>query len=74
MKRALVHPGRCRSCDPCPVLEQCPMHALFREGPEERPWVDFYRCSGCGRCKGFCPHDAVELLTHPCDGTRRMGW
>ena len=74
MKRALIHPERCANCQPCPVLEGCSMTAVFREGPVEKPWVDFYRCSGCLKCKAVCPQHAVEEISHPCDGQRRMGW
>ena len=74
MRRALLNPERCRNCEPCEVIARCPMQAVFREQAGEQPWVDFYRCSGCLKCKGFCPHHAVDEITHPCDGGRRMGW
>ena len=74
MKRALIRPEICSNCTPCAVEEQCPMHAILRENPVDRPWVDFYRCSGCLKCKGFCTHRAIEEITHPCDGEGRMGW
>lgn len=50
------------------------MRAVFREEPEQVPWVDFYRCSGCLKCMTLCTHKAVEEIRHPCDGGRRMGW
>jgi len=74
MKRALINPEKCLSCQPCQVAEKCPMHAILRETAEDKPWVDFYHCSGCAKCKAFCPHRAIHVLTHPCDGGRRMGW
>lgn len=74
MKRALLNPEHCQNCTPCRVQTQCPMQAVFRESAGEKPWVDFYRCSGCLKCKGFCPHQAVTEISHPCDGKRRMGW
>jgi len=50
------------------------MTAVFRESLDARPWVDFYRCSGCLKCKPVCPRSASEEISHPCDGQRRMGW
>jgi MinD superfamily P-loop ATPase len=74
MTRALIRPEKCGECQPCEVQRQCAMKAVFREDPNEQPWVDFYRCSGCLKCKAFCPNDAIEAIRHPCDGRARMGW
>lgn len=74
MKRALIDPERCSNCQPCRVEQACEMQAVFREQPEERPWVDFYRCSGCLKCKATCPNGAVEEVHQPCTGGARMGW
>ena len=51
MTRALIRPDKCSECQPCEVERQCAMKAVFREDPNERPWIDFYRCSGCLKCK-----------------------
>lgn len=74
MKRVLVNPAKCENCLPCQVQTQCPMTAAFREQPADKPWIDFYRCCGCMKCKGFCPNGAIEEIYHPCDGKGRMGW
>jgi len=74
MKRALIRPEKCSNCQPCEVEEQCPMKAVFREEASERPWVDFYRCSGCLKCKTFCGWGAIEEIIQPCNGQGRMGW
>jgi Pyruvate/2-oxoacid:ferredoxin oxidoreductase delta subunit len=74
MKRALIHPEICVNCQPCQVEAKCPMQAVIREQKAEKPWVDFYRCSGCLKCKDFCPNQAIEEISHPCDGKRRIGW
>lgn len=50
------------------------MTAAFREHRNEKPWVDFYRCSGCMKCKILCKEKAIEEIRHPCDGKGRMGW
>ena len=74
MKRALIRPEKCSNCQPCEVEEQCPMKAVFREEASERPWVDFYRCSGCLKCKTVCVSGAIEEICQPCNGRGRMGW
>jgi Fe-S-cluster-containing hydrogenase component 2 len=74
MKRALLHPERCRNCQPCPAELACSMHAFFRENRTDKPWVDFYRCGGCMKCKAACGFDAIECVTQPCNGRRKMGW
>ena len=74
MKRALIRPDKCINCKPCEVEEQCPMKAVFREEASERPWVDFYRCSGCLKCKTICVSEAIEEICQPCVGRGQMGW
>jgi len=74
MKRALINPAKCRNCQPCSIETHCSMEAVLRENKIEKPWIDFYRCSGCLQCKMYCSNKAVEEISHPCDGKQRMGW
>ena len=74
MKRALIQINKCVNCERCEVLDGCPMTAVFREAAQDKPWVDFYRCSGCMQCKTWCVAGAIEELTQPCTGRRKMGW
>ena len=74
MKRALIQPQTCTGCVPCIIEEICDKHAIIRESKEEKPWVDFYMCAGCMRCKAYCPYNAIEEITQPCNGQRKMGW
>ena len=74
MKRALINIQECRNCTPCPVLEQCPRKAVFREEERDRPWVDFYQCSGCLKCKTLCPFGAIGEIVQPCSSNRKMSW
>ena len=50
------------------------MQAFFRETPDEKPWVDFYKCGGCLNCKPLCPARAIEAISRPCDARGRRGW
>ena len=75
MKRALINPELCKNCQPCMAEQACStMHAFFREKPTDKPWVDFYRCSGCLKCKPACPCDAIEVIMQPCNGKGKIGW
>lgn len=74
LKRALIDPSKCANCALCIVEQNCAMEAVFREPQDAKPWVDFYRCAGCMKCKALCPNQAIAEITHPCDGKGRMGW
>lgn len=74
MKRAVIDPNKCKNCIPCLVEEKCSNSAIIREDPSDKPWVDFYKCSGCLKCKSYCLNDSVMEISHPCDGNARMGW
>lgn len=74
MRRAMIDPQVCQNCAACTVIDRCDMKAPFREEAGTKPWIDFYRCSGCMRCKEYCFSKAIVEITRPCDGKRRMGW
>ena len=74
MKRALIDPAKCKSCDPCAVDEKCPQKAIIRELPTDPPWVDFYRCRGCMKCVKFCENGAVLEELKPCNGGFARSW
>ncbi|MFQ3548167.1 MAG: hypothetical protein SNJ70_00260 [Armatimonadota bacterium] len=74
MKRALIKPEKCNNCSECAVMIKCTMEAVIRENIEDKPWIDFYRCSGCMKCKGYCDHSAIEEITQPCNGKGKIGW
>lgn len=50
------------------------MDAVLRETEDDKPWIDFYRCSGCLKCKLVCPGGAIEEIMRPCTGRPQMGW
>ena len=74
MKRAVINPEVCKNCDPCLVDLKCVNNAIIREESSDKPWIDFYKCSGCMKCKTYCFNDAINEISHPCDGTAKMGW
>lgn len=71
MKRAMVDRFKCKGCIPCNIEENCSNKAIIRE--DDIPWVDFYLCSGCMKCKTYCPFNAVEEIARPC-GNNKIGW
>ena len=74
MKRALIESKKCLNCKICTALESCPRFAIFRECDDEKPWVDFYKCTGCMKCKNQCKGNAIEFITQPCSMTGRTNW
>ncbi|HCE44874.1 MAG TPA: hypothetical protein DET40_15140 [Lentisphaeria bacterium] len=60
MKRAIIDSKKCKSCKVCEVEAKCTMHAPFRESPDQKMWIDFYKCSGCMKCKTICPNEAIN--------------
>ena len=74
MKRAIINPAKCNNCKPCRVELECLHHAVIQETLDDKPWIDFYLCVGCMKCKGFCPNRAIEEIAQPCNGNRRSGW
>ena len=75
MKRALIDPCKCKCCDPCMVDINCPqVNVIIREDITDKPWVDFYKCRGCMKCKQFCAYGAVIEETKPCDPKALSSW
>lgn len=74
MKRAMIKLDKCLNCALCEPLARCPMKAVFRECPEDKPWVDLYKCSGCMKCKQLCPNGAFEMITQPCSTHGKTTW
>jgi Fe-S-cluster-containing hydrogenase component 2 len=74
MKRIMIIPLKCQNCNPCEIETFCPKKAIFREEPVEKPWIDFYKCSGCLKCKPLCKFDAIEELMRPCSENNLGGW
>ncbi len=74
MKRAIIKPENCKNCSECAVIIICERDAIIREDAKNKPWIDFYKCSGCMKCKPACQFDAVDDIIQPCSGKARMSW
>jgi Pyruvate/2-oxoacid:ferredoxin oxidoreductase delta subunit len=74
MKRVMINPLKCKNCIICKVEIDCPKKAILREEKNDKPWIDFYKCSGCLKCKIFCTEKAIEELTRPCSESNKAGW
>jgi len=74
MKRALIDPKICRKCDICEVNAKCTEKAVILEEKNDTPWIDFYKCRGCMKCKQYCKHSSVLEEIKPCDGKSATSW
>ena len=74
MKRALIDSDKCKSCDVCSVETQCPQFAVIRESKADKPWIDFYKCRGCMKCKAYCKNGALLEEVKPCNGGFSQSW
>lgn len=74
MKRALINPEICKNCSNCLIELNCFNKAIIREEAEQIPYVDFYKCSGCMKCKNYCHNNAVLEVSQPCTGKAKAGW
>ena len=74
MKRAMIDPKICRKCDVCEVDANCPQKAVILEEKNDTPWIDFYKCRGCMKCKQFCENGSVLEEIKPCDGNSLRSW
>jgi len=74
MKRAIINPEKCNNCDNCAVNEKCPESAVIRESKTDKPWIDFYKCRGCMKCKSFCTNGSIIEEAKPCDMSSLKSW
>jgi len=74
MKRAMVDPQICKKCDVCAINARCPQNAVLLEQINDTPWIDFYKCRGCMKCKTYCKHGSILEEVKPCDGKFSSGW
>ena len=47
-------------CNPC--VDACPVHAISMKDINAPPFVDFDRCTSCGKCVGVCPGLAIFMI------------
>jgi len=61
MRTVYIDPKLCANCLSCRVQEECSKYAVIREEPSDKPWIDSYKCSGCGDCAGMCEYHAAVV-------------
>lgn len=61
IKRAFVDPNKCKVCKECMAMENCPASAMFKEDPDEAPYVEPH-CAGCAKCTKMCRHMAISMV------------
>jgi MinD superfamily P-loop ATPase len=74
MHRSLIDTNKCLKCKVCLVEKNCESHAIIKESEDDKPFVDFYKCTGCLKCKVVCKGRSIEIITQPCTGKPKMGW
>jgi TPP-dependent indolepyruvate ferredoxin oxidoreductase alpha subunit len=75
MRRALIDPTICKSCDPCAVEMKCEQkNVVIREDRADKPWIDFNKCRGCMKCKQFCEYNAILEEAKPCNPSFMTTW
>lgn len=55
-----IDKDKCRGCNKCMIVDNCPVHAAVLENGMIRIPED--SCNNCGRCIGKCPFGAVTSL------------
>jgi MinD superfamily P-loop ATPase len=70
----MIDPAACNNCPDCLVGTKCEKAAVIRESADEKPWIDFYKCSGCMKCTVYCGYGAVTEISRPCTGKAAKGW
>ncbi|RLI27289.1 MAG: ferredoxin [Candidatus Hecatellales archaeon] len=53
---------KCKQCEVCPPIKECPSGAFQRIDPDYPPFIDQEACMGCGVCVEVCPYRAVILV------------
>lgn len=56
--------SNCRGCVAHPCLEVCPKGAISMV--DGRSHIDQTKCIRCGKCKMYCPYDAIAHESRPC--------
>ncbi len=73
MKRALIDQEKCLNCSECAIEINCDSSAVIREGTDS-PWIDFFKCRACMKCKTLCVNGAVMEELQPCNMGMRRTW
>lgn len=51
-------------CEPCQARQACNTRAIVRLDPDEPPYIDPSRCTGCVKCVVACIYAAISTENH----------
>lgn len=54
----------CKGCIAHPCKQVCPVGAISMV--DGKSYIDQSKCIKCGKCKSFCPYDAISKKERPC--------
>jgi MinD superfamily P-loop ATPase len=54
----------CQMCEPCQARLVCNTRAIVRLDPDEPPYIDPSRCTGCVKCVLACTWAAISTENH----------
>lgn len=57
-----VDESKCKKCEICFAIENCPLRAWEREGQEIPVMKKIHECFSCSNCMVACPNNAVQMI------------
>lgn len=51
----------CEVCEPCQARLVCRTRAIVKIDPDQPPYIEHSRCSGCAVCIKACPCSAIRI-------------
>jgi MinD superfamily P-loop ATPase len=61
MLRPVIDWQLCQACNPCQAMLVCRTRAIVQIDPDESPFIELGRCSGCCACVLACSYQAIIM-------------